>query len=48
MPIKGLEWTFDTVSEEYDKWRPGYIPKLFSDIFLYTNIFPGIMHLKSV
>ncbi|WP_271712110.1 class I SAM-dependent methyltransferase [Anaeromicropila herbilytica] len=38
--MKGLEWTFDTVAEEYDKWRPEYVPELYSDIFWYTNIFP--------
>ncbi len=38
MPIKGLEWTFDTVAREYDKWRPTYVPELYEDIFAYSNI----------
>lgn len=34
--IKGLEWTFDTVAEVYEKMRPGYVEELYQDIF---NIF---------
>lgn len=37
MPIKGVGWTFDTVAKEYDKWRPEYVPKLYSDIFNYAS-----------
>ena len=22
--IRGLEWTFNTVASEYDKWNPAY------------------------
>lgn len=31
--IKGLEWTFDTVAETYEKMRPGYPEELYKDIF---------------
>lgn len=40
MPKKGMEWTFDTVADEYDKWRPEYVPELYNDIFSYSNISP--------
>lgn len=34
MPVrKGLEWTFDTVAEAYEKMRPGYPVELYDDIF---------------
>lgn len=39
MPIiKGLEWTFDTVAQQYEKLRPGYVPELYEDIFKYKQI----------
>ena len=39
MPIiKGLEWTFDTVAQQYEKLRPGYVPALYEDIFKYKPI----------
>ena len=38
MAIKGLGWTFDTVAEQYDMWRPTYVSELFDDIFMYSNI----------
>ena len=38
MAIKGLGWTFDIVAEQYDMWRPTYVPELFNDIFEYSNI----------
>lgn len=38
MAIKGQEWTFDTVAEEYDKWRPTYVDDLYQDIFEYSGI----------
>lgn len=39
MPIiKGLEWTFNTVYEKYDKWRPTYVQDLYKDIFTYKEI----------
>ncbi|WP_432667475.1 class I SAM-dependent methyltransferase [Wukongibacter baidiensis] len=39
MPIiKGLEWTFNTVYKEYDKWRPTYVKELYEDIFAYKKI----------
>ncbi|GMQ57211.1 hypothetical protein AN1V17_16060 [Vallitalea sediminicola] len=36
--IKGLEWTFNTVYKEYDKWRPTYVGELYKDIFAYKEI----------
>jgi len=36
--IKGLEWTFNTVAAEYDKWSPTYIQDLYEDIFAYKQI----------
>ncbi|MCM1537127.1 MAG: class I SAM-dependent methyltransferase [bacterium] len=35
---KGLEWTFDTVVEQYEKWRPGYVPALYADLFAYRPL----------
>lgn len=36
MPIiKGLEWTFDTVSSTYAKMRPGYVEELYRKMFDY-------------
>ncbi len=32
--IKGLEWTFNTVASEYDKWNPTYL-----DGYIYTQHF---------
>jgi len=36
--IKGLEWTFNTEAEKYEKMRPGYVPELYEDIFNYITI----------
>ena len=36
--IKGLEWTFDTVAQQYAKLRPEYVPVLYEDIFRYKQI----------
>lgn len=36
--IKGLEWTFNTQAEKYEKMRPGYIFELYKDIFKLVNI----------
>lgn len=36
--IKGLEWTFNTVYKEYDRWRPTYVGELYEDIFAYKEI----------
>lgn len=36
--IKGLEWTFNTVASEYDKWNPTYVPELYNDIFTYKEV----------
>lgn len=39
MPIiKGLEWTFNTEAEKYEKMRPGYVSELYEDIFEYIPI----------
>lgn len=39
MPVnKGLEWTFDTVSDAYDKFRPGYVDALYETIFQYIQL----------
>lgn len=39
MPItKGLERTFDTVAEQYEKMRPEYVPALYEDLFHYQRI----------
>ena len=36
--IDGLEWTFNTVAAEYDKWREAYVPELYEDIFSYKQV----------
>jgi SAM-dependent methyltransferase len=36
--IKGLEWTFNTEAEKYEKMRPGYVPELYVDVFEYIPI----------
>lgn len=36
--IKGLEWTFDTVANKYEKLRPGYTEDLYKMIFDYVLI----------
>lgn len=36
--IKGLEWTFNTEAQKYEKMRPGYVPELYDDIFDAVNI----------
>ena len=36
--IKGLEWTFDTVANRYEKFRPGYTDELYKMIFDYITI----------
>lgn len=39
MPIiKGLEWTFDTVAQQYEKLRPEYVPALYEDLFNYKPL----------
>lgn len=39
MPIiKGLEWTFDTQAELYEKMRPGYPDALYQKIFGYCPL----------
>lgn len=39
MPIvKGLEWTFNTEAQKYEKMRPGYVSELYEDIFNYIPI----------
>lgn len=36
--MKGLEWTFDTVASNYEKFRPGYVIELYEKIFQYISI----------
>lgn len=36
--VKGLEWTFNTQAEKYEKIRPGYVMELYDDIFKLANI----------
>lgn len=39
MPIiKGLQWTFNTEAERYEKMRPGYVSELYEDIFKYISV----------
>lgn len=39
MPIiKGLEWTFDTAANKYEKLRPGYTGEQYKMIFDYITI----------
>ncbi len=40
-PNRGLGWTFDTVSKQYEKLRPGYPQELYEDVFRYGAIGPG-------
>jgi len=39
--IQGLEWTFNTVAAEYDKWSPTYIQPLYDDLLAYQPINPA-------
>ena len=36
--LDGLEWTFDTAAQTYEKIRPGYVPELYKAIFEYSDI----------
>ena len=36
--LKGYGHTFDTVSYEYDKFRPGYAGEVYDSIFEYVNV----------
>ncbi len=39
MPItKGLEWTFDTNADTYEKLRPGYPSELYTDILAQVQL----------
>ncbi|MBQ3048581.1 MAG: class I SAM-dependent methyltransferase [Oscillospiraceae bacterium] len=39
MPVlKGLEWTFDTIADKYEKMRPGYVDELYKTLFDYIPI----------
>jgi len=44
--IKGLEWTFNTVAEQYDKWSPDYVAELYEDLFAYAQIGAGSRALE--
>lgn len=35
---EGLEWTFNTEAQKYEKMRPGYVAELYEDIFTYIPI----------
>lgn len=35
---KGLEWTFNTEVQKYDKMRPGYVPELYDDVLHYAPV----------
>lgn len=36
--LKGLEWTFNTEAEKYEKMRPDYVSELYDDIFKFIPI----------
>jgi 16S rRNA A1518/A1519 N6-dimethyltransferase RsmA/KsgA/DIM1 with predicted DNA glycosylase/AP lyase activity len=39
MPIvKGLEWTFNTEAQKYEKCVQSKVPELYEDIFSYISI----------
>lgn len=38
MAPSSLKWTFNTVVENYNKMRPGYVQELYADIFAYHPI----------
>lgn len=38
MPKEGLGWTFDTVAEQYDQYRPAYPDELYRDLLAYQPI----------
>ncbi len=38
MENMGLGWTFDTVADVYEKFRPGYVDELYQTIFEYKPI----------
>lgn len=36
--IKGLDWTFNTQAERYQRMRPGYVPELYEEIFRHVKL----------
>lgn len=46
MPIEGLGWTFDTVAEDYDRYRPTYQQELYDDIRAYHPVTAGSRALE--
>lgn len=38
--IKGMEFAFDTICADYDRWRPTYVAELYEDLFAYQVITP--------
>ena len=36
--MSSLNWTFDTVADTYEKFRPGYVNELYQNIFEYKPI----------
>ena len=37
---------FNEVAAEYDRWRPGYVPELYQDLFDYARVGPGSRALE--
>ncbi len=44
--VKGLETAFNTVCAAYDRWRPGYPPELYADIFACCPLGAGSSALE--
>jgi len=36
--IQGLNWTFNTQAERYERMRPGYVPQLYEEIFRHVRL----------
>lgn len=36
--IDGLNWTFNTQAERYERMRPGYVPELYEEIFRHVPL----------
>lgn len=41
-----LRTTFGAAAEEYDRWRPRYLPQLFGDLFAATGVGPEAIALE--
>ena len=44
--IPGLEGKFNEVPAAYDRWRPGYVPELYRDLWAYQPIGPDSRALE--